>query len=78
MLQEGGIIVMEVIINEVGTYHFTQAPKSLLPSMTWILTWQHFLKVKLGICVENWVEQKTKPNSQHKSPQFFCKNNQLL
>ena len=43
---------------EVGTYHFTQDPKSYVPTMTWMPTWQHFLEVRLGTCVESWVEQK--------------------
>ena len=43
---------------DVGTYHFTRDPESPVPSMTWMLTWQHFLEVRLGTCVESWVEQK--------------------
>jgi hypothetical protein len=35
-------------------------------------TWQHFLKVRLGTCVESWGEQKARPNSQHKSQQYGC------
>jgi hypothetical protein len=30
---------------------------SRVPSMTWILTWQHFLEVRLGTCVESWVKK---------------------
>ena len=45
--------------------------QALNPSMTWIPTWQHFLTVRLGTCVESWVEHKTKPNSQHKFHKYF-------
>ena len=31
---------------EVGTYHFTRRLKSLVSTMTWIPTWQHFLEVR--------------------------------
>jgi hypothetical protein len=40
-------------------------------SMTWILTCQRFLKVRLGTCAESWVEQKTSPNSQQMCRNFF-------
>ena len=39
---------------EVGTYHFTHGLKSLIPSMTWLSTWQHFLEMRVGTCVESW------------------------
>ena len=26
------------------------------PNITWTLTWQHFLEVRRGACVESWVE----------------------
>ena len=32
----------------------------------------------LGTCVESWVEQKSRPNSQHKSQVFFVEINQDL
>ena len=53
---------------EVGTDHFTQRPKSLILTMTWMPTGQHFLEVKLGTCVVSWVEQKARPNSQPQIP----------
>jgi hypothetical protein len=28
-------------------------------SMTWMPTWQHFWEVRLGTCLESWVEQKS-------------------
>ena len=31
--------------------------------MTWMLAWHHFLEVRLGRCVECWVDQKATPNS---------------
>ena len=43
-----------------------------VPGMTWMPTWQHFLEVRLGTCVESWVEQKARPNSQDKSYELFC------
>ena len=58
------ILAVESI--EVGTHHFTWGPKSWVPSITWIPTWQHFLEVRLGTCVESWAEQKARPNPQHK------------
>ena len=43
--------------------------------MTWMLTWQHFLEVRPGTCVESWVGvgsgKKPSPNSQHKIRKFF-------
>ena len=49
----------------------------LVPSMTWMPTRQHFLEVRLGTCVESWVKQKARPNSQHKSREcVFASNNQ--
>ena len=44
---------------EVGTYHFTRVPSPKSPSMTWMPTWQHFLKVRLGTCVESLGQAKT-------------------
>ena len=44
--------------------------------MTWMPTWQHFLKVKLGTCLESFVEQKTKPKSQLKPYDIWALNNQ--
>ena len=40
--------------------------------MSWMPTWQTEMDVKLGTCVESWVEQKARPNSQHKSRKYFC------
>ena len=45
-----------------GTHHFTRGLKSQVPSMTWMPTWQRFLEVRVGTCVESWVKQKTRPN----------------
>ena len=42
---------------EVEAYHFARSPTSQVPSMTWMPTWQHFLEVRLGTCVESWMEQ---------------------
>ena len=50
---------------EHGNLRFTTT--HMILSMTWMPTWQHFLEVRLEICVKNWVEQNTRPNSQHKS-----------
>ena len=50
----------------------TTSQWSQVPSMTWMLTWQHFLEVGLGTCVESWVEPKARPNSQHNSREHFC------
>ena len=44
--------------------------------MTWMPTWQHILEVRIGTCVESWVEQKAIPDSQHKSHKHICMNNQ--
>ena len=44
-----------------------QGPKSQVPSMTWMPTWQHFLEMRLGTSVEDWVELQAIPNFQHKS-----------
>jgi hypothetical protein len=41
--------------------------------MTRMPTWQHFLKVRLGTCVESWVEQKAKLSVLLKSLQIFEK-----
>ena len=30
------------------------------------------LEVRLGTCIEGWVEQKARPNSQHKYYEYFC------
>jgi hypothetical protein len=49
---------------EVGTYHFTQGPKSQVLSTTQMPTWQHFLEVKHENYVESWDEQKARPNLQ--------------
>ena len=43
-------------------------PKSQVPSMTWMRTWQHLLKVRLEIGVESWLEEKATPN---KSCKYF-------
>ena len=52
---------------EVGIDHFTRGPKSYVLSVTWMPARHHFVKVGHGICVESWVEQKARSNSQHKS-----------
>ena len=39
--------------------------------LTWMHTWQHILEVRLGARVESWVEQKARPNSQHKFQDFL-------
>ena len=36
-------------------------PSPRTKSMTWMLTCQRFLKVRLGTCVESWVEEKLVP-----------------
>ena len=43
----------------------------LIPSMTWMPMWQHFLEVRLGTCVESWVEQK----ALNTSPMNICAQN---
>ena len=53
------------------TSHMVPSLKS--QGMTRMLTWQHFLEVRLGTCVESWVEQKVRPNPQHKPREHFCK-----
>ena len=49
-------------------------PNPLVSSITWMSTWQHFLKARLKTSVESWVEQniffhkiikKYYPNSYH-------------
>ena len=50
----------------------TTSHGSQVLSMTWMLTWPHFLEVKLETCVESWVEPKARPNPQHKSCKYFC------
>ena len=40
--------------------------------MTWMSTWQHFLKVRLGPLAENWVKNNTRPKSQQKSCAYLC------
>jgi hypothetical protein len=42
---------------ELITSHVS-SPKSYVPSMTWMPTWEHVLEVWLGTYVESWVEQK--------------------
>jgi hypothetical protein len=57
----------------VGTCHFTtwsQGPKLLI--LTWMSTWQHFVKLRFGICVETWVEQIVRPNFEHKVSIVFA------
>ena len=49
------------------TSHMSQV---LIPSMIWMPTWQHILEMKLGTCVENWVEQKLDP-TLNTSPIIF-------
>ena len=50
-----------------------------VPSTTWMPTWQHFSKVRLKACVEGWVEQKARHNSQHDCHEdIFALNNQDL
>ena len=58
-------VISTVESMEVGIEHFTWGPKSYVPSMTWMPTWEHFLEVRLGTCVESWVEQEARPNAQH-------------
>ena len=41
---------------EIGTYHFTWVPSPKTPSITRMSTRQYLLEVKLGTCVESWVE----------------------
>jgi hypothetical protein len=56
---------------EITKGWFTQSPKS---SQVWhgcMPTWPYFLEVRLATCVESWVEEKARPNSQHKSREFF-------
>ena len=57
---------------EVETYHFTR-----VPSMAWTPTWHHFLEVRgstwPGLRVGLRIEQKARPNSQHKSRHFWHK-----
>ena len=48
-----------------------------VPSMTWMPTWQHFLRVGVRTCVESRVEQKAWPNSQHKSWDFLARKSRL-
>jgi hypothetical protein len=37
-----------------------------------MLTWQHFLEGRLGTCVESWIEQNARLDSQHKTNKFVC------
>ena len=48
---------------EVGSYHFTWIFESWVSSMTWMSTWRHFSRARLGTSVESWVEQKARPRS---------------
>jgi hypothetical protein len=41
-------------------------------SITSMPTWQHYLQVRLGTCVENWVELQPRRNFQHKSREYWC------
>ena len=62
---------------EVGTCHFIEGPQSLSPNYdvdAYMAT--HFGgEVRFGTCVESWVEQKTKPNSQHMSHELYLLQN---
>ena len=49
---------------EAGTYHFTRVLKSSIPSMTWVPTWQQFLEVRLGRCVESRSVKTPHPTSR--------------
>ena len=55
------------------TSHGIPNPKSQVPTMTWMPTWQHFLKMRPGTCVASWVVQKARPNSQPTSCEFLHK-----
>ena len=57
---------------EHGSWDLPLHTGSQVPSMTWMPTWQQFLEVRLGTCVESWVKQKSRPISQHKSHEYFC------
>jgi hypothetical protein len=60
---------------EVGTYHnFTWGSSLQVPSTTWMPTCQHFLEVRLGTCVENWVERT--PTLNTSPANVFALNNQ--
>jgi hypothetical protein len=61
---------------ELGPTTSHGVPSCQVPSMTWIPTWQHILEVRIGTCVESWVERKARPDSQHKSHKHICMNNQ--
>ena len=34
--------------------------------MTWMSTWRYFLEVRLKTSLQGWVEQKARPNPQHR------------
>ena len=55
------------------TSHGIPNPKSQVPTMTWMPTWQHFLEMRPGTCVASWVVQKARPNSQPTSREFLHK-----
>ena len=59
---------------EVGTYHFTHGLKSLIPSMTWLSTWQRFLEMRFWDLCWELVKQNARLDSQPNSCNFFCLN----
>ena len=66
---------------EIGTYHFTHGTKPQIPGHKYVMDtyMTTILKVRLGTCVESWVEPKARPNSQHTNPvNGFAQINQDL
>ena len=67
-LEVDSIAIWTIETMKVGTYLLTRVP-SPKSQMTWIYTWQPFKEARLG----TGVEQKTRPNPQHKSYAYFCR-----
>ena len=59
---------------EVGIYHFTHGPKSRVPSMTWMPTWQHSWGQAFGLVLRVGSSKKLDP-TLNTSPMNICAQN---
>ena len=50
--------------------HGVSSPK--VSSMTWMLTWQYYLEVRLGTYIESWVKQKARPKLSTHACEYFA------
>ena len=61
---------------EHGSWDLPTHTWSQVPSMTWKSTWQHFLEVRLGTCIESWSSKKPDPTLNTSPVNIFAWNKQ--